>query len=96
MDLGDFNNLRNSPLSALALISVTSAAAVLFFYLSTLSLGHTIDLDSTNICGFKHLEITTYFKKQVFIYLFGCIRSLSWHVRSLVEAHELLAVACGT
>jgi len=71
MDLGDFNNLRNNPFSALTLISLTSSsAAILFFYLSTLSLGHTIDFDSTNIVVSSILRSPPIFKNRyLFIYL---------------------------
>ena len=33
--------------------------------------------------------------KNIYIYLFGCSRSLLWLVRSLVAVCELLAAACG-
>ena len=70
MDLGDFNNLRDNPFSALTLISLTSSVAILFFYFSTLSLGHTIDFDSTDIAVSRILRSPPIFKNRyLFIYL---------------------------
>ena len=42
------------------------------------------------------LSFSFFFILKIFIYIFGCVGTYLLHGRSLVSAHELLVMACGT